>query len=481
MKPSFTLTLLLVVALRPATAQHDLRGAATLSTGGGGAAYVRDTDALFLNPANILLDDRGSNVVISLGAVQAFGGGSLLQFNHYTGTFTGGHVIAPTDVDAMLNDWFGSNRKGKMRRVGMATDIVPLAFAFRVNGDWAAGMAVRTRLYNQAGLTRGLFDLLLEGTNQTGQFPLDVDVQSVAMTEVSVAYSRLLPRYRFLLGIAPKLVLGHHYARGWLGSTVNLGEDAFTHEVGYVARMAGPFAGDAAEAFTLFEDAGFLTDATSTNFGDPSSFIAGKGFGFDLGVTNQFINDLYFAFGLTDLGFVRWAKNADTIVSGTHTLEFGGIDLDRLNDEFGGDMDAYTDEVLNTLVEDTYETYERVPGPFTTSLPTAMHAGVSWHRMNGRLVLNGGSTVALNTEAGNLSRVPSLHAGLSFSPWKRFSIPLRTGVRVGGGGALTLGFGFGIATPVYDINVGVAGTPRSDLAGGGARYMFALSLANVRI
>ena len=145
------------------------------------------------------------------------------------------------------------------------------------------------------------------------------------------------------------------------------------------------------------------------------------------------------------------------------------------------DLGAYAEDVLTELVEGAYDTYERWPGAFTTSLPTAMHAGVSWHRMGGRLILNGGSSMALNTEAGNMSRVPSLHAGVSFSPGRRYSLPLRTGVRVGGGGAMTLGFGFGILTPVYDINIGLAATPRSDLVGGGARYMLAVSVANIRI
>ncbi len=487
MKPLSTLliTAALVAAFlpEPARAQYDLRGAATLSTGGGGAAYVRDTEALFLNPANIRYDERGTRVVVSLGGLQAFGGGGLLQFDHYTNNFTGGNVIAPEDVDVMLDDWFGSNRKGKVRQVGVATDVVPFAFVFRNRNNWAAGMAVRSRTFNQLGVSRGLFELLLEGTNQNARLPLTVDAQSMAITEVSFAYSHLLPRYRYTFGIAPKFVLGHHYARGWLGSDVTISDNSITHDVSYVTRIAGPLAGDAADAFTIFEDSGFLADAAPTNFGDPTSFIAGKGFGFDLGVTHEYNNDLYFAFSLTDLGFVRWSGNADAVVSGTQTLEFGGLDLsdDRLNDEFDGDLGAYAEDVLTSLVEDTYETYERWPGAFTTSLPTVMHAGVSWHKMDGRLVLNGGSSMALNTEAGNMSRAPSLHAGLSFSPGRRYSIPLRTGVRVGGGGAMTFGFGFGILTPVYDINIGLAATPKSQLVGGGARYMLALSVMNIRI
>ncbi len=483
----YLLLLLLALAVpvgREARAQYDLRGAATLSTGGGGPAYVRDTDALFLNPANIVLDDpRGDRVVLSLGAIQGFGGGSLVQFNHYTNSFTGGNVLTADKVETMLDDWFGSNRRGAMRQVGVATDFVPLAVAFRTRGNWGAGFAVRSRTFNQVGTSRGLFELLLQGTDQNARLPLDVDAQSMAITEIAVSYSHLLPRYRFTFGITPKFILGSHYARAWLGSTVTLEDAAVTHDFSYVMRMAGPFAGDAADAFTFFEDSGFLSDASPTDFGDPSSFVAGKGFGFDLGVTHQFENDLYFAFSMTDLGFVRWTNNADAVVSGSRSFHFEGleIDLDQLDTEYDGDLGAYAEDVLTELVEDSYETYERWPGAFTTSLPTAMHAGVSWHRLGGRLVLNGGSSMALNTEAGNLSRTPSLHAGVSYSPWKRWSFPLRSGVRVGGGGAMTLGFGFGIMTPVYDINIGIAGTPRSDLVGGGGRYMFAVSVANIRI
>lgn len=476
------LTLLALAAPHTVSAQIETRGVAMMSMAGGGPSYVRDTDALFHNPANLLIDERGSRFVMTLGSVQAFGGGSLVQFSHYNNSFTKGETLTTAEMQGILTDWMGPLNKGKVRSVGVAAEVVPIAVAFRGYG-WGAGLAVRTRAYNQIGFSRGLFDLLLVGTDQDGAFPVNADIRSIATTEISVGYSRLFANDRLSIGIAPKFILGLNYARTTMDSEVILNDGSITHNFDYVIQAAGNFNKDIGDAVNLFESSGFLTDAEPSDFGNPFSAIAGKGFGFDVGATHEVSKNLLVAASFTDIGYVKWTKNADAVSPAGSSFEFDGLDLDldRVNDEFDGDFGAYVEDYFQTLVEDAYEDVERTKGSFTSYLPGAFHASGSYHALRGLFVVNAGTSIGLNQAAGNMTRKPSFHLGTEFHPGRRYSFPIRTGIRVGGGGAMTVGFGFGIQTPVYDLSIGVAASPKTDLLGGGGRYMFGVSLANFRI
>ena len=472
----------LIATIQPLHAQVDTRGVSMISTAGGGPAFVRDTDAIFHNPANLWLDERGSRFVMTLGSVQAFGGGSLVQFSHYNDSFTQGNELTTADMRAVLDDWMGPLDSGKIRSLGVHAEVVPLAIAFRGYG-WGGGFAIRTRTYNKIGFSRGLFDLLLVGTNQDGTFPVNVDIRSLATTELSFAFSKMFSRQRLSVGIAPKVVLGLNYAQTTMDSDVILNDGAITHNFDYQIQVAGNFNKDIGDAVNLFESSGFLTDADPYNFDDPFSAIAGKGLGIDFGATYELQQNLVVAASFTDIGYVNWTKNADAVSPSGTAFEFNGLDLDldRVDEEYDGDYGAYIEDYFNGLVEDAYEEVTRRKGSFKSSLPAAFHAGGSWHVKRGLFVVNAGTSIGLNKAAGNLSRKPSLHLGAELHPGRRFSFPIRTGVRVGGGGALTLGFGFGIQTPVYDLSIGVAATPNSTLMGGGGRYAVGLSLATFRI
>ena len=481
--PFLTFSLLgFLLLLQPARAQLDTRGVSMISTAGGGPAYVRDTDAILFNPANLWLDERGSRFVMTLGSVQAFGGGSLVQFGHYNDSFTGGQTLSTAETRAILDEWMGPLSRGTVRYLGVNAEVTPLAVVFRGYG-WGGGIAVRTRAYNQIGLSRGLFDLLLVGTDQDGRFPVNVDIRSMATTDISFAFSKMFAPQRLAVGIAPKLVLGLNYAQTTMNSSVTLDDGAIRHDFDYVIRAAGNFNKDIGDAVDLFESSGFLTDAEPYRFDSPFSAVAGTGFGIDLGATHELNPNLVVAASFTDIGFVRWTKNADAVRPSGSSFEFNGLDLDldRVDEEYGGDFGAYVEDYFESLIEDAYEEVDRTKGSFSTSLPSAFHAGGSWHVRRGLFVVNAGTSIGLNKAAGNLSRRPSLYAGAELHPGRRFSFPIRTGFRVAGSGALTLGFGFGIQTPVYDLSIGVAATPSTTLLGGGGRYTVGLSLATFRI
>ena len=58
----------------------------------------------------------------------------------------------------MVSSTIGSDRpkKRNMRYLGVSAEIVPLALSMRGYG-WGVGFAVRSRVYNRTGFSRGFF------------------------------------------------------------------------------------------------------------------------------------------------------------------------------------------------------------------------------------------------------------------------------------------------------------------------------------
>jgi hypothetical protein len=180
---------------------------------------------------------------------------------------------------------------------------------------------------------------------------------------------------------------------------------------------------------------------------------------------------------LTDLGRLRWKKDAQTTTPSNHEFRFEGIELnlDRLQNEFNGDVGNYVQHQVDSLARAAYEDVERDRSSFTTRLPTALHVNGTWAR--DVFTLNGGATFGLNDKAGAVSAEPVVHLGgeLRLGPF-----PLRAGVRLGGPQAVTLAGGFGVDAGSYRFDLGVSVTPSTSTLGHGGRYAVGLSLATVR-
>lgn len=73
----------------------------------------------------------------------------------------------------------------------------------------------------------------------------------------------------------------------------------------------------------------------------------------------------------------------------------------------------------------------------------------------------------LNAATGNLTRRLSGYLGMEYRLGRRYGIPLRAGVRVGGMGAVSMAVGIGFHTPIWEFGLSAAATPSSEVAGGG--------------
>lgn len=438
----------------------------------GGAAVATGQEALFANPANLLIGGRAGETTLTLGAVQAFAGGDLLQFGPYNRTLTRGRFLADDDISLLLDDWFG----GQQRGVRGYAEAVPVAlFYVSTSGLWAIGGAVRTRSLVSTNMDDGLIDLLLRGTGANRTVPVNGGFRAFTMTDLMVTYSRHLPAYDLRLGIAPRVVLGGTVADGSLSSVVDVADEALTHTFRYETRAAGTLSSDVFDGIDLFSADSF----GAVGFTNPMRRVSGAGFAVDLGATHRLSERWTVSASVTDLGFVRWSGDAQRVVPERDAFRFDGLDLNlgRVEDEFGGNIGRYVRDTLDSLATDAYAGVVRDRNPFTMALPTTIHFGATADVSGFAPQLLLGLSSPVVRPYPDAPRMPTLHAGLDY---QLGIVPLKGGLRFGGDSALAVGLGTGIHTRRFAFDIGFMATPYSSFAGAGGRYALRLSLATVR-
>lgn len=447
-----------------------------LGTGGAGPSSVRDVGALFSNPANLVYDDRGGRVVVSVLPLQVSGGGNLAQFGFYNDGLQGESMTASRKQELMEN-WFGSAERDAVRYVGVSAAVVPFALVVR-GTDWGAGFAAQVRTQNRMGTNRGLVDLALFGLEEERSVPVSGEIEGMNTVHLSFAYSRRLPERRLSVGVAPRIILGTSYARGEMTSTVDVLEDALVHRFDYTLHAAGSYSKDVLDRFELLGAPASVDDS----FGNPFGSIAGKGAGLDLGATYEMRPNVSVAASLTDLGFVRWSTDARRVTPVNSELRFEGfdLDLDRIDEEFDGRLGDYFSHVLDSLAEDAYGTVDRSDASFITSTPAAFHTGGTLYFNDKLGAVSAGTSLPLNRSNGNMTSRPSVYLGMEYRLGRRYGIPLRAGVRAGGMNALTTAVGIGIHTPLWEFAISAAATPSSETAGGGMQLSLGASLLTFR-
>jgi hypothetical protein len=424
--------------------------------------------ALYSNPAHLGVGPRGTTEIRVLDT-RLYAGGRLFQFEHYNNAFVRSDPLSAEQAQATLNDWFGQGR----RSGAMYMEVVPFAISFQPEDrPWSMGVGLRVRTVLKSGANKGLFDLLLRGTGTNRTVPVNGRYRAYNTIDLTGAFSYDVEGLPLIVGAAPRFIVGMGFADGTLNSEVEVTEDALVHRFDYTARAAGTASSGLYDVFNVFE-----ANPLSGVGGVQVSGGAGLGGGLDLGATYQVRPDLHVSTALTDLGLIRWSRDAQTVTPENNTFRFDGVELDvrQLNNEFDGDVGAYVEHYLDSLAREAYEDVERTRTSFTTGLPTTLHVSSTWDR--DRVTLNGGVSVGLNRRAGAVPRPPAVHAG---AETMLGVVPVRAGVRFWGTQAVTLSGGFGLHVGGYKFDLGASVTPNTTFVGGGARYAVGLSIATVQ-
>ena len=450
-------------------AQSGGTGAWFMGPDGGMSATDASTTSLFTIPSQLTAKSTGRAVSLRFFDVRAAVGGDLLQFNHYENTFgeRSGRLTNAEEA-RVLDDWFGGEKRG----IATEMEVSPFALTYQPRGArWALGFGVQARVRSEAKMNRGLLDLLVVGADSNRSVPLGGGQRTMSTVSLTGAFSYRFESLPLSIGVAPRVIVGTQYADATLNSEVSIRDSVMTHQYAWTARAAG-----GVSRAVYDEVSAFRPNPFGGVSGIGGTQVAGVGGAVNLGATYALGPNLFVSLGLANLGLIRWSQDAQTMTN-DDTFRFEGfrLDIDRLQNEFDGDVGAYVEHQADSLARAAYGDVARERGAFSTRLPSTLHLGGTWAR--DQFTLAGGASVGLNGSAGAVRADPSARLG---GEYHLGPIPLRLGVRVGGAQAVTLSGGIGLHAGGYRFDLGVSATPSTSTLGQGAHYAVGLSLATVR-
>lgn len=367
-------------------------------------------------------------------------GMNFLSYNLYLDYFTGidsaGKKVPRhlTDVDKrkILNS-FKEDPGTLMSQI----DVKMLSIAFRVKSAGIA-LGVRERIISKFEISKDLMGFALYGNPPGSVYSYNLGLNGTWMREFSFSFGTKLPVNLIAVkninvGIGVKYIQGF----GYIGTDkLNLTFETADSSRGYeiTAKMSG-----------LIKRAGvdFLDPDKKANF-KPFPAPAGTGFGFDIGTSAEILGLFTAGISITDIGSVKWTKNA-IITSGDTVFKFTGYT---------------TQEKLDSLKE-SFENYVKSPNrkkyeSFSTGLPTAIRFGVATDLKTflplfpGRMLISADYFQPIGNKQISF-KAPKFALGLE---WRLINLlPLRAGISVGGFEGFALSVGTGINLPFLEFNI----------------------------
>lgn len=446
-----------VTGMNQSRAQSGTRSIEAVSTGGGTSVLASGPAHLYSNPANLTVGSSDHRFTLQLFRFGAYTGGDFFQFNHFTPLFVDNEEVLPNANETqILDDWFGN----KDRSMATYLEVTPVSMTYRPEDtQWAVGGGIRARAFQSTTLSKGLLDLIF--TDRI--LPARLQTRLYSTIDVTGAFSYRFSDLPLSIGASPRLIFGLGYADAEF--EMDPESDGESYLVNYSARAAGAVSAGLYDSFDVFGG------ETVTTITEGSIGIEGVGAGLDVGGTYTVKRDLYLSLSVTDLSFVRWSGDAQTL---TNSFKYEGLSLDlqRLDSQFDGDVQAYLENELDSLAQSGFN---RDRSAFTGGLPTTVHLSSTWDR--DPYTVNGGISIGVNEKAGAVPKPAAIHAGgeVNVGP-----VPLRAGVRLWGSQAVTLSGGFGLHFGSYEFDLGASVTPNTSVLGGGARYAVSVSMATIR-
>ena len=424
-------------------------------------ASSRGLDALGLNPANLALDDRGSTVTFEVAPFGFRAGSDFINYQIYQDDFTGvdsldangkptgvrvAKLLSQSDKDAILGLF-----PGGISHTHFNFDVTEFGLTVQSKTLGGIGFCVSDRVGVNLDLPEGYLRMLLNGFPETGAtYTLDnTSIKASWLREYNLSYARILPielpwAKDIAVGIGIKYVQGFGYSATdhYIGN-IQVVPTIVPADTGNVLGSE-PISGSV--DFLQFESNANSVSVDqskvklSNNVSDFMSKPAGRGIGFDFGVSAEVIQALRVALSITDIGKITWDQNTKAIVG---NAKFSISDI--INQQ---------DSLKNVFKGETRDTTS-----FTSSLPAAMHIGAAFQvdkasffsHFPGQLLIAADVNVGFNEEPGN-TKTPRYSLGTEYRPVNAF--PIRTGISIGGQEGFNWSLGIGINTPVWDLDLG---------------------------
>jgi len=404
-------------------------------------ATARQFDALGINPALLGMRGRG-NLSVGLAKVGLGLSSDFLSYDiyndYFTGTLDGSGEIVPTyltdaDKERILAEF--PDDIGTFMADGEAGF---LGFSLTIDGVGGFGFSAADHLGGKALIAKDYARFALYGLDSLGSTYL-FDGSGIGgwwWREYNLSFGMQIPlrssKIRQLYGgIGVKLVHGFGVAETVNSHGLLANERVEINQ--YIARLELDYLVRRARSSDLSEE-----DTDVPFFPAP----AGSGFGLDLGVAVD-IDGVLATLSITDIGSISWSGNLTETYS-----SYSGVITDPFN------------EATQDSIESAIEGQVRPGSAFSTSLPTRLRIGFSFHSDSVRalrgfprgLLLAFDYTQGLTSSLNN-TVTPRFSLGVEYRPI--YFLPLRTGVSVGGGTNVRWAAGFGLDFHYASLDVGV--------------------------
>jgi hypothetical protein len=205
------LTVALAVTAQEARAQF-APGARSVGMGGAGMVYARGVDAVEWNPANLALEGGWNFSLGEAGVAAVLGGLSFDDFRAIAeDDGTASQVVADLPTSGIT---LSTSTEGYLTNMGAeGQDLPQTGSALPTIGLTYGniGLRVRSRVINEARLSKELADLIVDGFDPSEMQNYrvgDTGFGAASVTEITAAYGARLGD-RMALGVAGRYVTGH--------------------------------------------------------------------------------------------------------------------------------------------------------------------------------------------------------------------------------------------------------------------------------
>lgn len=449
-----------------------------MALGGGGSTYITDSNANFYNPANLMIQDREGDFSVTVGVAGIFVNamknysGLKDQFNNSKNYFNlyehnSASQLTNAERDKLIDDNYPNGGTLSDNRARYDFTLAGLKWK---HDNHAYSVALRHRTSSSFRVGKGWYEPDFTETNE-GNLLHDRSLihRYQSLYELSFGYAEsfqfltgLTPRIdNFIIGIAPKLVLGGEYQNAdWVNHYKKSGEEEPVHQNQAFSYDAS---GDFGNSTSAYLSGVALENANAQSFNNNATNINGIGAGLDIGITYLYTlgsdltaihpNDeptqrsLRLSFAMTDIGFVSYSGDEISMASESETTD-ATIPAQRADEVFTGARGQYADFIEKFGSDNPFLSSSRSNDNFSTLLPMALHGGMLLE-LN-RFKLMGDVSVGLTNNAFNSTKIASSF-GMEIRPFD--FLPLRGGVRFKAQNVDFLSLGTAIETKKWEFSI----------------------------
>ena len=476
-----------------ATAQPTLN-AENLALGGGGTAYLSGVNALFYNPANLMIREHepaGELVIgqLAFSAEPVISSEQLKQQWNYNRWFVKPYrqdkipastALTPVNRPDFLDTNFPQENDHRSTHFAYGESVHLGLVWRRPQKAWALG--IRSRYGNRFTIGKGWYSAdAVPNSNEELIIDRSLRQQIQVMHEVSFGFSQSFTYLnglhnnlrRLYIGISPKFIIAGTYQDAVLEDKVFPQSDSSATNFNY--RSSGVLTQNFNRHWNAMHSGNAAANPPfqTNELWEPTGYGAGIDFGLsyvltlsdDLSILGQNINkkgtykSIRLGLSITDLGWISYQENTfqrELIDDNRPTLNNTALE----SSIFLGSPGEFSTMVDHLPSEsDGEQIYRTSSENYRVMLPTALHFGtlIEYNRME----VMGDVTLGLRKSAYYTDN-PIYRLGVQLTPLK--ILPLRGGIQYYPGNPLKFSFGTGIETQSWSLNVGtMLSTRRNDV------------------